>query len=132
MFHAVQPALVPRGRTVVTCFDLIPACFPAEYLSGAGRAPEAFAYRHFLRRLGPGAPGAGALAETAWTSRLIGGGPAERIRVVPLAAPRPRRPATGSAPAGPYVLYAGAIEPHKNAPLAVEAIARRPSPACAW
>ena len=30
VFHAVQPSLVPAGRTVVTCYDLIPAAFVAQ------------------------------------------------------------------------------------------------------
>ncbi len=121
-FHAVQPSLVPRGRTVVTCFDLIPAAFRAEYLSGAGRAPEALAYRHFLRRLGQARLVLVPSAETAVDLQSIAGVPPERIRVVPLATPA-SPPPDGAAPQGPYVLYAGAIEPHKNAPLAVEAIA---------
>jgi glycosyltransferase involved in cell wall biosynthesis len=122
VFHAVQPSLIPRGRTVVTCFDLIPASFRAEYLSGAGRAPEAFAYRHFLRRLGQARLVLVPSAETGVDVRRIAGVPPERIRVVPLATPA-APPGDGSAPDGPYVLYAGAIEPHKNAPLAIEAIA---------
>lgn len=121
-FHAVQPSLIPRGRTVVTCFDLIPACFRAEYLSGPGRVPEALAYRHFLRRLGSARLVLVPSAETGSDVERIARVPASRIRVVPLATPSSPR-GDGSAPASPYVLYAGAIEPHKNAPLALEAIA---------
>ena len=122
VFHAVQPALIPRGRTVVTCFDLIPACFASEYLSGPGRAPEALAYRHFLRRIASARLVLVPSAETGADVERIAGVPASRIRVVPLATPS--SPAgDGSAPSEPYVLYAGAIEPHKNAPLAIEAIA---------
>ena len=125
LFHAQQPALVPPGRTVVTCFDLIPACFP-EYLAGAGRAGEALAYRHFLRRLGEARLVLTPSHETAAdVARLARVDPA-RIRVVPLAAPTPVAP-VGAPPAGPYVLFTGAIEPHKNAALAVEAIARTTS-----
>ena len=123
VFHATQPALVPRGRTVATCFDLIPACFRDEYLAGAGRAPEALAYRHFLRRLGQARLVVVSSRETAADVERITGVAADKIRVVPLAAPA-QPDADGSAPEGPYVLYAGAIEPHKNAPLALEAIAR--------
>ena len=127
VFHATQPALVPRGRTVATCFDLIPAVFRHEYLAGAGRAPEALAYRHFLRRLGQARLVVVCSGETAADVERLAGAAAERIRVVPLAtpdAPVPVPDDAGTTPAGPYVLYAGAIEPHKNAPLAVEAIAR--------
>jgi glycosyltransferase involved in cell wall biosynthesis len=122
VFHAVQPALVPAERTVVTCFDLIPAVFRAEYLGGPGRAPEALAYRHFLRRLASARLVVVPSAETGADVERIAGVGVERIRVVPLATPM--APAgDGSAPAGAYVLYAGAIEPHKNAPLALEAVA---------
>ncbi len=123
IFHAVQPALIPRGRTVVTCFDLIPFVFRKEYLSGPGRSPEALAYRHFLRRLTEARLVVVPSAETAGDVERIARVAAERIRIVPLATPS--APAgDGSAPAAAYVLFAGAIEPHKNAPLAVEAIAR--------
>lgn len=126
VFHAQQPALVPRGRTVVTCFDLIPACFP-EYLSGLGRAPEAQAYRHFLRRLAQARLVVVPSHETAADAVRLAGVDPGRIRVVPLAAPRPAAP-VGAPPEGPYVLFTGAIEPHKNAGLAVEAIARTAPP----
>lgn len=122
VFHAVQPSLVPSGRTVVTCYDLIPAAFAAEYLAGAGRAGERAAYRHFLHRL-RGAPVVVVPSrETAGDAvRLAGVDPA-RLRVVPLAVPEPAEP-EGDVPDGPYVLYSGAVEPHKNAGLALEAIA---------
>ena len=45
-----------------------------------------------------------------------------RVRVVPWGAPRPPAP-EGTRLEGRYVLYAGAIEPHKNAATAIEAIA---------
>lgn len=126
VFHAVQPALVPRGRTVVTCHDLIPAVFRDEYLAGWGRAPEALAYRHFLRRLAEARLVLVPSAETGADVERYCGTPPARIRVIPLATPT--APAgDGSAPTTPYVLYAGAIEPHKNVPLAVEAIARATS-----
>lgn len=126
VFHAQQPALVPRGRTVVTCFDLIPACFPA-YLSGPGRAPEAVAYRHFLRRLREARLVLTPSHETAADATRLAGVDPGRIRVVPLAAPAPAAP-VGAPPEGPYVLFTGAIEPHKNAGLAVEAIAHTAPP----
>ena len=123
VFHAVQPALVPRGRTVVSCFDLIPACFRGDYLAGIGRAPEALAYRHFLRRLAGARLVVVPSDETASDVVRIARVPPERIRVVPLATPS-APPPDGPPPSGRYVLYAGAIEPHKNAPLALEAIAQ--------
>jgi glycosyltransferase involved in cell wall biosynthesis len=122
VFHAVQPALVPSGRTVVTCHDLIPSFFP-EYLAGVGRAGQALAYRHFLRRLAGAQLVLTPSHETADdVVAQVGVDPA-RVRVVPWGPPEPATP-LGPAPEGPYVLYAGAIEPHKNAALAVEAIAR--------
>lgn len=121
-FHAVQPALIPPGRTVVTCHDLIPLAFRAEYLGGPGRAPEAAAYRRFLRRLRQARLVLTPSAETAEDAVRLAGVDPGRVRVVPWAAPPPVAP-EGAAPEGPYVLYAGAVEPHKNAGLAVEAIA---------
>jgi glycosyltransferase involved in cell wall biosynthesis len=121
--HSVQPALVPAGRTVVSCYDLIPACFPREYLAGVGRAGQAAAYRHFLRRLRGARLVIAPSGETAQDLARIARVDPGRVRVVPLAAPAAAAP-EGDPPDGDYVLYAGAIEPHKNAALAVEAIAR--------
>jgi glycosyltransferase involved in cell wall biosynthesis len=122
VFHAVQPALVPGGRTVVTCHDLIPACFPGEYLAGAGRAAQALAYRRFLRRLRRATLVVTPSAETARDLLRLAGVDEGRVRVVPWGAPRPPAP-DGTPLEGRYVLYAGAIEPHKNAGTAIEAIA---------
>jgi alpha-1,3-rhamnosyl/mannosyltransferase len=124
VFHAVQPALVPPGRTVVTCHDLIPSFFP-EYLAGAGHAGQALAYRHFLRRLAGARLVLTPSRETAGDVVERAGVDAGRVRVVPWGPPEPAAP-QGPAPEGPYVLYSGAIEPHKNAALAVEAIAQAP------
>jgi glycosyltransferase involved in cell wall biosynthesis len=122
VFHAVQPALVPAGPTVVTCHDLIPSFFP-EYLSGAARSGQALAYRHFLRRLAGARLVLTPSQETAGdVVDRVGVDPA-RVRVVPWGPPEAATP-VGPVPEGPYVLYSGAIEPHKNAGLAVEAIAR--------
>lgn len=122
VFHAVQPSLIPRGRTVATCFDLIPADLRSEYLSGPGRAPEAIAYRHFLHRLHGAKLVIVPSHETGMDVERIARVPASRVRVIPLATPAAPAP-EGPVPSAPYVLYAGAIEPHKNAPLAIEAIA---------
>jgi glycosyltransferase involved in cell wall biosynthesis len=122
VFHAVQPALVPTGRTVVTCYDLIPAAFAPEYLRGAGRAGERAAYAHFLRRLRGARIVLTPSQETADDVVRLAGVDPSRVRVVPLAVPAPAAP-DGDVPAEPYVLYSGAVEPHKNAGLALEAIA---------
>jgi glycosyltransferase involved in cell wall biosynthesis len=121
-FHATQPGLVPAGRTVVTCHDLIPLAFWAEYLGGAGRSGQAALYRHFLHRLRGARLVLAPSRETADDAVRLAGVAPERVRVVPWGAPAAVAP-EGPAPEGPYVLYAGAIEPHKNAGLAVEAIA---------
>jgi glycosyltransferase involved in cell wall biosynthesis len=126
VFHAVQPGLVPAGRTVVTCHDLIPACFAEEYLSGPGRAGQALAYRRFLRRLRQARLVLTPSAETAGDVAALGGADPARVRVVPWGAPEPAAP-EGPPLEGRYVLYSGAIEPHKNATTAVEAIARAAS-----
>ncbi|MGD9696607.1 MAG: glycosyltransferase family 4 protein [Thermoleophilia bacterium] len=121
--HAVQPALVPAGRTVVTCHDLIPAVYRDDYLAGAGRAPEAAAYRRFLARLKEALLVMVPSRETADDVMRIAGVDAARIRIIPWAAP-PAAHAEGPPIPPGYVLYTGAIEPHKNAPLAIEAISR--------
>lgn len=123
VFHAVQPALLPAGRTVATCHDLIPAAFARDYLSGPGRAPQAIAYRRYLRRLAEARLVLAPSAETASdVVRLAGIDPA-RVRVVPWGVPELAVP-EGEPLEGTYVLYAGAIEPHKNAAIVLEAIAR--------
>jgi glycosyltransferase involved in cell wall biosynthesis len=125
VFHATQPSLIPAGRTVATCFDLIPAVYPEHYLSSAGRRLEAGAYRRFMRRLTEVSIVVAPSRETADDlTRLARVDPA-RIRVIPLAVP-PAPAAQGEAPPGRYVLYAGAIEPHKNPGLAIEAMAAAP------
>ena len=119
-----RPSLVPPGRTVVTCFDLIPAAFAPEYLGGAGRAGQRAAFARFLRAAAGGAAGAGAVGGDRGRRRARWRGvDPGRVRMVPARrAAAPRAP-EGDVPDGPYVLYAGAIEPHKNAGLALEAIA---------
>jgi glycosyltransferase involved in cell wall biosynthesis len=125
LFHATQPALAPAGRTVVTCYDLIPARYPREYLAGPGRLGERLAYRHFLRRLREAAVVLAPSRQTADDLVRLAGVAAGRVRLVPLGVP-PAPPAEGRPPGGRYVLYSGAIEPHKNPVLAVRAIAQAP------
>ena len=62
--------------------------------------------------------------------RLAGVDPA-RVRVVPLGVPPAGAP-EGDVPDGPYVLYAGAIEPHKNAGARPRGDRRGRRPACGW
>jgi glycosyltransferase involved in cell wall biosynthesis len=123
VFHAVQPALVPPGPTVVTCHDLIPACLPREYLDGAARAPQALAYRRYLGRLRLARLVLAPSAETAEDLVRVGGIDPGRVRVVPWGVPERAVP-EGAAPPGPYVLYSGAIEPHKNVAVLLKALAR--------
>jgi glycosyltransferase involved in cell wall biosynthesis len=125
VFHALQPALVPPGPTVVTCHDLIPACFAREYLGGPGRAPQALAYRRFLGRLRRARLVLAPSTETADDLVRVGRVDPARVRVVPWGLPAPAAP-RGDPPPGPYVLYSGAIEPHKNAAVLMTAIAHAP------
>jgi glycosyltransferase involved in cell wall biosynthesis len=128
LFHATTPALVPSGAdaaVVATCYDLIPACFPREFL-GAGRVAEAAAYRRYLRRLRGARLVLVPSAETGADAVRLAGVDPGRVRVVPLAAPL-AHPARGPVPQEPYVLLVGGIEPHKNAALALAAIAACPS-----
>ena len=124
--HATQPSLVPAGpAVVVSCYDLIPLCFRRQYLEGAGRAAQARVYRRYLRRLAVARLVLAPSRETADdVERLAGVDPA-RVRVVPLGVPAAPAP-SGPAPEGRYVLFSGGLEPHKNAELAVDAIARAP------
>ena len=128
LVHATQPGLVPGGPgVVVSCYDLIPLCFRRQYLDGPGRAAQAREYRRYLRRLAVARLVLTPSRETADdVVRLAGVGP-ERVRVVPLGTPPEAAPA-GPVPTGPYVLFSGGLEHHKNAELAVDAIARAPGP----
>jgi glycosyltransferase involved in cell wall biosynthesis len=128
VFHATTPALVPSGRdaaVVAACYDLVPACFPREFL-GAGRAAEAAAYRRYLRRLRGARLVLVPSAETGADAVRLAGVDPGRVRVVPLATP-PASPPHGPVPEEPYALVVGGIEPHKNVGLALAAIAVCPS-----
>ena len=123
LFHATQPELVPDvGGLVVTCYDLIPLALPGGYLRGPGRWLQAAGYRRFVRRLRGARLVVAISGETADDLVRLAGIERERIRVVPLASP-PAAAAEGPVPEEPFVLFAGALEPHKNAGLAVQAIA---------
>jgi glycosyltransferase involved in cell wall biosynthesis len=121
-FHATQPSLVPRGRTVATCFDLIPAAYAPEYLAGAGRTGQRAAFARFVARLRQAPLVIVPSEETAGDAVRLAGVEPACVRVVPLGVPPAAEP-EGDVPEEPYVLYAGAVEPHKNAGLALEAIA---------
>jgi glycosyltransferase involved in cell wall biosynthesis len=129
LVHATQPALVPDGPVVANCYDLIPACFPGEYLGGPGRAAIAAEYRRQLRRFAQADLVVVNARETVDDLALHTDVPADRVRLVPLAAPTAAAP-DGPAPEGPYVLYSGSLEPHKNLPVLIDAIAlaRRDDP----
>lgn len=126
VFHATRHELIPDGPGVVaTCHDLIPAVFPSQYLSGPGRIAERAAYRHFLRRLRraelivvPSQETADDVAERLDVHR-------SRLRVVPHGTPPSALP-EGERPDGPYLLYTGALDPHKNAGLAIDVLAALP------
>lgn len=125
VIHATQPALIPAGPTVATCYDLIPAAFADEYLAGPGRAAEAAAHRRHLARLRSATLVVAISHETAGDLARLGGVDRGRIRVVPLAAPTPVAP-DGPPLGGDYVLYSGSLEPHKNVPLLLDAVAALP------
>lgn len=129
VFHATQPALVPAAETVVaTCYDLIPLRYPRWYLNGPSRAVERRAYGRYLERLRRARLVWAISEETKRDAVRLAGADPGRVRVVPLA-PAPAVAPEGEVPDGPYVLFAGGSEPHKNATLALEAIARSASEA---
>src|SRR5947207_2243676 len=125
VIHATGPDLLPRSsRLVVTCHDLIPA-HPELEEGGGGRGLQARRHRRYLRRLADARLVLCPSAETAGDVVRLAGAAPERVRVVPWgssAAARPR----GDPPRGPYVLYAGGLEPHKNAVVAVRGLASAP------
>lgn len=128
VFHAVQPALTPpTERVAVFCHDVIPLRYERAYLGGPLRAPERREYRRYLARL----VGADMILTpsraTADDLVRLAGADSGRIRVVPHGVPPAAAP-EGEAPAGPYVLFAGGLEPHKNAWCVIEAAARLRGP----
>jgi glycosyltransferase involved in cell wall biosynthesis len=124
LFHATQPTLMPDGVPLIaTCHDVIPAAYPRDYLDGAGRSAEARAYGKYLERLRDARLVMTPSQETADDVVRLAGVDRARVRVIPWAAPLPI-PAMGEVPDGDYVLFSGALEPHKNARLAVAAIAQ--------
>jgi glycosyltransferase involved in cell wall biosynthesis len=106
----------------VTLYDLIPAVYWSDYLAGPARAPERRAYRRFLERVASADANIAISHETADDARRLLDVDPARIHVVPLACPQAPRP-EGRTPAEPYVLFAGGLEPHKNAALLIDAMA---------
>lgn len=123
-FHSTHLGLVPDGPLVATCYDLIPACFPHHYLAGARNAAWAADYRRALARVARATFVVVNSHETAAdVTRLAGVDPA-RVRVVPLAAPAAAPVADSPAMMHPRtLLYSGSLEPHKNVPLLIDALA---------
>ncbi|MBI2684331.1 MAG: glycosyltransferase family 4 protein [Actinobacteria bacterium] len=116
--HLTTADLAPPGRVVASCHDLIPALMHEDYL-GPVRHRLYGRYLAALRRseivLAPS-------QATATDLVRVGRVDANRIRIVPYAVPA-AAPSEGSVPDVPFVLYSGGVEPHKNAGLALGAIA---------
>ena len=126
LFHATRHELIPAGPGVIaTCHDLIPALFPGQYFGGPTRIVERGAYRHFLRRLAGAELIVVPSGETADGVVSLLGLPRGRVRIVPNGTPPAARP-EGTPPPGPYLLYAGALDPHKNPELAIDLLAALP------
>lgn len=129
VFHATRPELVPSGlATVVSCYDLIPLRMPSLYLDGTRRAAQKAAYAHYLSRLRSARLVLAPTRATADDLILLAGVDADRVRIVPLGvATSAEGGRLGAPPIGsrkPYLLYSGSLEPHKNVPLLVDALAQ--------
>ncbi len=126
VFHATQPHAMPRvSRLIVTCFDLIPLRMPDDYLAGARRRHERKTMADLVEGLQRAEFVIVPSLETADDVSLLAGVRPSRVRVVPGAVPPSAAP-TGPVPDRPYVLFGGGVEPHKNAGLVIEALARTP------
>jgi len=122
LFYATQPDLTPDPHvipTVINCHDLIPLHQPM-------RNPlHRHAYSTYLMRLTRARRIVSVSHATAADLTASLGIPAGRIDVVHHGVPAPVPP-HGATPERPYVLYCNSIEPHKNAALAIDAVARTP------
>jgi|GEM_PF-328259 len=148
LVHATHGGFLPRDvPTVASCYDTVPLRLPALYLAGAGRWAQRVAYGRMLARLREARRIVVPTEASANDVVELGGVAPGRVRVVPLGAVPPVRiPATGGDPAlpgsegggagledhapappgdgRPYLLYSGALEPHKNPGVLVDALAR--------
>ncbi len=122
LFHASQPDLVPDPRqvpVVMKVYDLIPLHLPM-------RNPLfRHAYAGYLQRIRAARTIVVASQATADDLTAQLGIPAGRMHVVPYGTPVPVAP-DGETPDQPYLLYANAIESHKNPELAVDVLAHLP------
>jgi glycosyltransferase involved in cell wall biosynthesis len=122
--HATRPELVPDANTlIVTCYDLIPLRLPADYLAGPRRRPQRKAMERLVAAIRDAAFVIVPTQETADDVSLLAGVRPSRVRVIPLGIPD-AAPPSGSVPGRPYVLFGGGVEPHKNATLMIDALAR--------
>lgn len=133
LFHATRPELVPGGMaTVVSCYDLIPLRMSALYLDGPRHAAQKAVYAHYLSRLRAARLVLTPTQATADDLTALVGVPSARVRVVPLGVGvRGEQGRLGAAPVdgrSPYVLYSGSLEPHKNVPILIDALARSRHP----
>ena len=124
VFHATSPDLLSRAeQLVVTCHDLIPLHFPSHYLEGVGRLPERRAFAAYTKRLQRADRIIVPSIETRDDLMNDLGIGLDRLRVVPHAHTQQVVAPRGETPTGPYVLYGGGVEPHKNPELVLEALA---------
>lgn len=123
LFHATRAELIPSGPGVIaTCYDLIPALYPNQYLAGPSRIAERRAYRRYLSALSESQLIITPSEETADDVGRLLNIPTARLRVVPLGTP-PLAAPSADRPPGPYLLYSGALDPHKNPELAIDVLA---------
>ncbi len=122
LFYATQPELTPDPHlvpTVINCHDLIPLHRPL-------RNPlHRHAYSTYLQRLTRAKRIVSVSHATAADLTASLGIPASRIDVVHHGTPDIIAP-HGAVPERPYVLYGNSLEAHKNAAMAIDAVARTP------
>jgi len=122
LFHATQPQLgPPPGMACVeTCWDLIPLLFP-DTLGGTRRALTRRQHRRYLARLRAARRVIVTSASVADDVVRRAGVDRARVRMVPLGVtPTGGHPRPAARP--PYVLYSGALEPHKNVEVLIRAL----------
>lgn len=123
LFHATHPHIAgPNGvPRIEMCHDVIPLNFP-DLLAGPRHTLERADFRAYVRRLRSADRVIVTTRAMADDVALLAGVDRERVRVIPLgAAPVSGEPVDAADP--PYVLYSGAVEPHKNVEVAIRALA---------